>query len=242
MIGSLLGALFTFYVSPVALEMRLVKEERSATNFAVEATAMLGRAIMEPSYAAELLAREDFRTRYESGTQLYDYFGNSSNIGNRLSFVALLDVVAYQMEAIQPLGYEAVEQVLNRAYPRFLGNKIDYPYGHGDWLTWQLGLIENGRVSYLSFGLPMEGYATFGVWGLILAPFVFITPLLLVMGRISTLRQPLAASLFLFCAFQWQIFEGQSESFIALLTRALPLTVPPLLALYWLRVQRRPGT
>lgn len=232
--------LFSAYLSPVALELRTVRYRMTASQFFDHMLTTTARAVSEPDYIAQLRAQENFRANYESGTTTYDYFGDNWNVGNRLSYIGLLDGIAAQTKVIPPLGFEPLLQVLERVRPSFIGEKDTFDYGYGDWLTWQLGMIENGRVAYLNFGLPMEGLALFGLPGFVLFPLIFMFPILLICGRISSLRYPSAPSFFLIGSLHWSLIEGTSDLFLSLPMRTLPLAVIPAYWLYWFWAQKRP--
>jgi hypothetical protein len=183
--------------------------------------------VTEPGLVGELQRKDAFRARYESGTTQYDYFGDGSNILNRLAFVALLDSVYSQTKVLNPIGVRALtEEVFPRVLPSFLVDKEARPYGYGDWLSWEVGLIETGRVSYLSSTLPIEGIAVFGaILGVTIWPVVFMLPMLLLFGRISSFAVPTATSIFLLSAFHWELIEGASDTFIGVATRSIPSAV-----------------
>ncbi|MDB5512451.1 MAG: conserved rane protein of unknown function [Enterovirga sp.] len=232
--------LFSAYLSPVALELRTVRDQMNASQFLDHALTTAVRAVTEPEYVAQLRAQENFRANYESGITTYDYFGDNFNIGNRLSYVALLDAVAAQTKVVAPLGLEPLDQVMERVKPSFFGDKEYFDYGYGDWLFWQLGMIEHGRIAFLNFALPMEGLALFGLPGFLLFPVVFMFPVLLLCGRISSLRFPSAPSLFLIGSLHWSLVEGTSDVFLSMPIRTIPLAVIPAYGLYWFWAQRRP--
>ena len=235
-LGAVLGFVFTSYVSPLALELRVIKEDKSAIQFASEVVELVARTVTEPGFIAELQRKEAYRSQYESGTLQYDYFGDGSNILNRMAFVALLDAVYAQTQVLNPIGTRALtEQVVPRNAPSFLVEKEARAYGYGDWLSWEIGLIETGRSAYLSFPLPIEGIAVFGpLLGVTLWPVLLMLPVLIILGKISTFRAASATSLFLLSAFHWELIEAPSEGYIGFITRGLPITVLPAWALYWL--------
>lgn len=235
-------AFFSFYVSPLSLELRTIKEGKAAGEFLSSAKDMVLRTIDDPSFISELKARERFRQQFESGQSQYDYFGDNANIANRLSFIGILDAVYSQAHATNSIGTRGFEEVYARVVPGFLVAKEARNYGYGDWLSWEMGLIEFGRISFLSFPLPAEGIALFGIPGMVLFPIVFLLPVLIILGRISSLRYVTAPSLFLVSALHWELVEGPSETFISIVVRSLPILVAPVACLYWLWTQRRPAS
>jgi hypothetical protein len=250
-LGAILGFVFTSYVSPLALELRIIKEDKSAVQFASDVVELVVRTATESGLVAELQRKEAYRSRFESGTAQYDYFGDGSNILNRMAFVALLDSVYAQTQVLNPIGTRALtEQVVPRNAPGFLVDKEARTYGYGDWLSWEIGLIETGRVAYLSFPIPVEGSAVFGPFlGVTLWPVVLMLPMFLILSKISSFRTASATSLFLLSAFHWELIEAPSDGYLGLLTRTLPITVLPAWVLFWLWANKdqftessRPGT
>lgn len=238
--GGLLFLIFTAYLSPIALELRTLKEGKSASQYASDVADVVSKTLTDSAYVASIRARDNYRQRYDSGTPQYDYFSDNSNIANRLSFVALLDTVYYQTLTAGQIGWRGFEEVYARVVPSFLAAKEERLFGYGDWLSWELGLIETGRVAYFSFPLPMEGLALFGLTGLVLFPVLFMTPVLLIAGRIASFRFATAPSLFLVSALHWELVEGASDTYISLVLRVLPILVGPALALFWAWSQQRP--
>lgn len=167
----------------------------------------------------------------------YDYYGNRSNVLNRLSFVGLLDAVYNGVQGRKELGMDAVRQSAAHNALSVLGfHKPEFPFTDG--LSWQVGMSESDNISELNFGLPMEGLATWGWIGLIAYPFIFIFPVLAIFARISSLRLALPASIYIFADLQHGLVEGISSTFVSLLLRTVPLTFITLYILYF--VSARP--
>jgi hypothetical protein len=165
----------------------------------------------------------------------YDYYGMRSEVLDRLSFISLVDAVYNGTRNREPLGMEAVNQLLARNAPSFLGyNKDITTVGFGDWLSWQTGLEEPGMASFTVFGLPMEGLATWGVTGLIVYPFIFMLPLLYICGRLSSFRLPLPLSIFLFSEIQHLFLDSSSDIFLGWMTRNLLVLILGLFALHYI--------
>jgi hypothetical protein len=235
-LGAILGLIFTAYVSPVALELRTISYDTTAARFASEVVELIARTAAEPALIGELQQKESYRTRFESGTLQYDYYGDGSNILNRASFVALLDSVYTQVRVLNPIGVRAIsEQVIPRNLPSFLVEKEARAYGYGDWLSWEIGLIETGRIAFLSFPVPVEGIAVLGpLIGVTVWPVLVMLPTLVIFGRLSSFRNATTTSLFLLSAFHWELIEAPSDGYIGLLTRGLPITLLPTWCLFWL--------
>jgi hypothetical protein len=75
------------------------------------------------------------------------------------------------------------------------------------------------------------------ILGVTLWPIIFMLPMLVLFGRISSFAVPTATSIFLLSAFHWELIEGASDTFIGVATRSIPSAVIPLWLLYWLWAQ-----
>ena len=224
-LAAVAGLLFISFLSPITLFLRTEKEGLSFQAFVSLVGTTVSQAATDPAFLHQLTETQKYQSLYEEGLVAYDYYGDRSNVANRLSYVALLDAVYYGMSQRTPLGFDgASEQVLSRVLPSFIvAFKEQKPYTYGDWLSWQAGMSEQGRAYSANFGLAQEGYARFGFLGLILFPFIFICPHLMVSGVVSTLRSQSPSSMFFFIAVQHNILEGVSDTYIASATRTLPV-------------------
>jgi hypothetical protein len=210
-------------ITPITLELRRVKYGKSATEFAAAAGEVITKAVNEPDYVGILRERQEQESRVENPLNLYDYYGDPTNVMNRFSYVALVDAVYYRAERQVPLGLAALDEVYSRIVPGFLVNKEPKAYGYGDWLSWELAIFPPPLKTFTNFGLPMEGYAVAGTLGFVLFPTLALFPVLLVLSRVSSLRVPYPSSLVLFGAVQWPLVEGTSDTFFNVLTRAIPI-------------------
>ena len=215
-------------VTPLTMELRRVKEGKSAAEFASAATGVIAKAVSEPDYLGILRIRQEQELKVDNPLDLYDYYGDPTNVMNRFSYVALVDAVYFRAERQVPLGLSAMDEVYSRVVPGFLVNKEPKPYGYGDWLSWELGIFQPPLKTFTNFGLPMEGYAIAGILGFVLFPTLVLFPMLLVMSRVSSLRVPYPSSLLLFAAVQWPTVEGTSDVFFIMLTRQLPILLVTL--------------
>ncbi len=166
----------------------------------------------------------------------YDYYGDRSNVMNRISFIALLDAVYNASISRKPLGLPALTQSLSVNVPSFFGAKP--PYSPSDWLAWQMGMEEPDFTAFLNFGLPMEGLVTWRWIGFIAYPIAFMLPVMLVFSRISSFRIPSPVSIYLFGNLQNGVLEGSSDGFISDIIRGAPLVCLTLFFLYWVFFRR----
>jgi hypothetical protein len=167
----------------------------------------------------------------------YDYYGDRSNVLNRFSFIGLLDAVYSATKSHRPFGLEPLEKSVAANAPGFLG--FTKPtYDLGDWMAWQSGMLSPGLISYLNFGLPMEGLASWGWVGFVAYPFIFMLPVLLIFGRMSSLRLATPVSVYLFTDLHAAMIEATSDGFIATVTRNAPVTFLVLFALYQILFRR----
>ena len=205
------------------------------TEFAERAGSTFTKALTDPEYLKSLSEAEKY-ANYQDMKALvpYDYFGNRSDVLDRLTWVGLVDAVYNGTRTRKPIGMEAIQQSLARNAPGFLGYDKDITtIGPGDWLSWQTGLSEPGRVYFAVFGLPMEGLASWGLAGMIVYPFIFMLPVLFLCGRLSSLRLALPVSIYLFVDTQHMMLESTSDVFLAWTTRNLPVVFLLLFALHY---------
>ncbi len=147
----------------------------------------------------------------------YDYFGDRSNVGNRLSFIALFDSVYQASKGAVPIGIRSFRQSMTGVMPGFMGFDKN-PESLGDWLGWQVGLLEAGEQPFINFGLPMEGYASWGWIGIIIYPFLFFFPYLWVFTKIASFRLAVPVSIFVFTSIQLMV-ETTSDGYMNGITR-----------------------
>ena len=210
-------------VTPITMELRRVKDGKSAAEFASAASEVIAKAASEPDFVSLLRIRQEQESKVDNPLDLYDYYGDPTNVINRFSYVALVDAVYFRADRQVPLGLSALDEVYSRVVPGFLVSKEPKAYGYGDWLAWELGIFQPPLKTFTNFGLPMEGYAVAGTLGFVLFPTFVLFPLLLILSRVSSLRIPYPCSLLLFGAMQWPMIEGTSDVYFVLLTRQLPI-------------------
>jgi hypothetical protein len=216
-------ALASQIINPITMELRRVKYGKSAAEFASIAGDVVTKAVSDPDYLAVLRVRQAQEAKVDNPLNLYDYYGEPTNVMNRFSYVALVDAIYFRAERQVPLGLSALDEIYSRVVPGFLVNKEPKAYGYGDWLSWELAIFLPPLKTFTNFGLPMEGYAVAGTLGFVLFPTLVLFPLLLVLSRVSSLRLPYPSSLVLFGALQWSIVEGTSDTYVVMLTRAIPI-------------------
>lgn len=218
-------AFFMYFLSPITLYLRLQREGMDKSQFVALVQDTVIKAATDPDFF-NLISEE---ASYASIANIkddapYDYFGNRSNVLNRLSYIGLLDAVASATHGRKPLGMEAVKQGMMRNLPGFLGfEKPETAYGMGDWLSWRMDMGLPGLSSFLIFGLPMEGLATWGLIGFIVYPFICILPVLWISGWFSSFRLPFPASIFMFASLQHGLVESTADGFFSMLNRGMPM-------------------
>lgn len=234
-IGILACSFFMFIFTPITIYLRL---QRTGLNI-IEFTELAGDTIFKAATDLEFfkLILDTHKGAFQNwnDTVPYDYYGIRSEALERLSFVSLVDAVYDGTKTREPLGMQAVDQMLARNAPGFLGyNKDISYYGPGDWLSWETGLSEPGSISFTVFGLPMEGLASWGVTGVIVYPFIFMLPVIYICGRLSSFRLPLPLSIFLFVIIQHFFLEATSDGFLSWVLRNLPVLLLCLFVLHYI--------
>ena len=145
------------FVNPITFELRRAKEGKSASEFALAASEVVARALSEPDFLGNLLILQAQEAQVDNPLNLYDYYGDPTNVMNRFSYVALIDAVYFRAERQTPLGLSALTEVYSRVVPGFLVAKEPKAYGYGDWLSWELAIFQPPLKTFTNFGLPMEG-------------------------------------------------------------------------------------
>jgi hypothetical protein len=224
-------AFFLNFVTPVILYVRS-QRQLPALQFIEYTRDTAFKAATDPAFLAYVKTVTNAKSGSIDDVE-YDYFGDRSNVGNRLSYVALFDSVYNQNKGLVPLGMKSVWQSLDGVAPGFLGF-IKRPESLGDWLGWQTGLVPEGAEPFINFGLPMEGYTSWGWIGAVSYPFLFIFPFLWVFTKIASFRLPLPTSIFIFTEIQVSMLETTSDGFMGGITRAAPILFGTLFALHWI--------
>lgn len=235
-LGLAVAVFFLQIMTPITLYLRSAKEGMDILRFLDFAQTTVVRAATEPSFFNEISNQAKSMELVDPNeVTSNDYFGDGSNVLNRLSYIGLVDAVYNGTRTRVPIGMTALNQTIARVAPGFLGfDKNVSRYGLGDWFCWQTGLFAPESLVFANFGLPMEGLATWGMIGFIAYPFAFMLPLLFICGRISSFRLPIPTSIFLFADSQHNIVEAMSDGFLASMTRTLPLFAILLYGLYML--------
>lgn len=239
-VGAIFVSLFGFLISPLTLYLRTKKENMPIAEFAELALTTAMRAAVDAEFLQSLSSQNDSslaRIKQENIVG-YDYYrlGSRSNVLNRLSFVALVDWAYTGMAGRAPLGMRVLEESLQRVTPSFIWpDKKAMNYGIGDFIAWNTGQLHVGNSAFLNYSLAMEGFASYGLVGLFIYPFLFMLPLLFVLSRIASFRNVSVVSIFLFSIYQHVFVESTTEVLLAELTRGIPFFFLALIVLQGLR-------
>ena len=233
-IGLLAAASFIYILTPITFYLRSAKEGLDIVRYLDLAQSTILRAATEPAFFNEIANQSKRVESLDANDPVsYDYYGNRATVLNRVSYVALLDAVYNGTHSRVPIGMPAVDQLIARVAPGFLGyDKNITRYGLGDWFSWQTGLTEPKSIIFANFGLPMEALASWGLIGFVTYPLLFGFPLLFLWSHLSSFRVPTAASLFIFANIHHQLIESNSDGFVTMLTRGVPFTAISLFLLY----------
>jgi hypothetical protein len=233
-IGLAIGVLFVSVLTPITLYLRMQRDGLTRAQFVELAKNTVIKAATDPDFFKSIADRAAYASVENiKGEADFDYYGDRSNVLNRLSYIALLDAVAYNAQTHKSIGMPAVSQALSRNMPGFLGfEKAETAYGMGDWLSWEMDMGTPGASAFLNFGLPMEGLATWGMVGFIAYPLVLCLILLIVYGRLSSLKIPLPTSIFLFTSLQAGMIEDTSDGYLSFLIRGAPMLALGLLMVH----------
>ncbi len=164
-VGILFAAFFSSFLSPLILYLRS-QRAMEITQFIELGQETAIKMVIDPNFRKVVNDTVQYSSLDNpNDIPPYDYYGNRSNVLNRLSFIGLLDAVYNATKSHNLFGPEALERSITVNRPSFLGPKLGV--GMGDWMSWQLGKGAPGVISFLNFGLPMEGLATWGLIGFI---------------------------------------------------------------------------
>ncbi len=239
-VAALIAAFFLTFLSPMTLYLRN-QRNMGIAGFVSLAGETAFKMATNPSFYKTV-------TTYAKSAHLmnvfeedsFDYFGDRSNVMNRITFIGLLDAVNQNAKTRTPLQFKPLAIAVKANVPTFLGNKKEN-FGLGDWLNWQMGMETPDYSAFLNFGLPMEGLASWGLLGLMIYPIVFITPVLLLFSRISSFRNPLPVGIYLLADLQISLTEGTSDTLMSDVIRGAPIACGILFAIYWFFFRRAPA-
>lgn len=115
----------------------------------------------------------DFRgDRYNSSGHFLEYFGSEQNVLERISLINHTDVIVSNVQNRDLLGFEDLEQAFVRSMPRVIAPNKPRGSSQGDWLYCKMG-IRCVIGSYSTIPLIANGYAAFGLFGVIVYPLLF---------------------------------------------------------------------
>ncbi len=231
-VGLVFVGFFVSFLSPLTLYLRQHRK-MPIMQFISLAQETAVKVAIDPSFrkvVSDSAKYAQFQNIYDEPA--YDYFGDRSNVGNRLSFIGLVDAVYNSSKVTSRIGLPALQQSVKSIMPGFLGYVKD-DVSVGDWLGWHTGLLKPPLTTFMNYGLPMEGLVTWGLIGFIVYPFVFMLPVLVVFSRISSFRQVTPLSIYIFTALQTGVIEATSDGFIGEITRGIPIMLAALCGLYF---------
>lgn len=237
--GLIFIALFTNFITPVILYTRAQKG-MALTQFVQFSLETGYKAATNPSFLKYVKSIEDASSQNINDVE-YDYYGDRSNIGNRLSFIGLFDTVYQANQGTVPLGFKSFLQSLRGVAPGFLGLPKN-PESLGDWLGWEVGLVPPGMQPFINFGLPMEGYTSWGWIGVIAYQFIFLFLLLFIFSKIASFRLVVPVSIFVFSAVQTSMIETTSDGLLNLMTRNTVILTSFFIVLHFLFFRGRVRT
>lgn len=236
-VGALFVAFFTSFLTPLILYTR-AQRSLPLVQFVQFSMDTAYKAATDPAFMRYIKDIADGKSESINDVE-YDYYGNRSNVWNRLSFIALFDSIYQANKTRVPLGFLTVRQSLRGVLPGFLGYEKN-PESLGDWLGWQTGVIEAGATPFINFGMPMEGYTAWRGIGVILYPFIFLFPFIFVFSKIASFRLVVPSSIYVFSSIQHPMIEATSDGFLNVMTRgAIIVSVALFLLQYGFFRKRR---
>ena len=242
LVGMALIALFVGFISPVVLASRQGRTGQSSSQFIASTADIATQAATSPQFLNDLKRQKSEGRRERAITTQNDYYEGRADLADRLSWVSLVDTIYDAAESHSRLGSSGFAEVVNRLEPRFLfSDKPVERNTYSDYLAYQLGLERTDNLGAYSFGLPMEGFFSFGYLGFLTYTFVGVGALLIVTTLLSPLRLPQLFSIFFFVSFQHMMIEQTSDGFINAFIRGIPfLTLTCFLIIVATRSRIRP--
>lgn len=231
LVGLAFGAIFVNVLTPVILYTRAQKN-LPLPQFIQYSLETGLRAATDPDFLKYIQVTASAKSEDTDDVE-YDYYGDRSNVANRLSFIGLFNSIYKVSKDVTPLRMKAVRQSLKGISPGFMGFDKN-PESLGDWLGWHIGLVEPGLQPYINFGLAMEGFTTWGWIGIIAYPILFIFPYLFVFSKIASFQLAVPTSIFVFSGIQHTIIETTSDGLVNGITRSAPVIAAFLFLLHYL--------
>ena len=224
LLGSILGAIFIGFISPVVLASRQDKFGQDASGFIASTAKVAGQAATDSDYLATLKEQHHGSGNGRVITTQNDYFAGRADIVNRLSWVSLVDTIYDAVQSRELLGFSSMGEVWERVEPRFLfPDKPVARNTYSDYLAYRVGLERVGNEGAYSFGLPMEGFFSFGLMGLLAYPFLGLLTILGVANLITPLTKTSIPSIFFFMTVQHGMIEQTTDGYLAILTRGMSI-------------------
>jgi hypothetical protein len=229
-------------ITPIMLYVRDIRSELTWVQ-RIEATVdALGdsrEAIAAYEAARELGRKEGFYLQYYDAPE---------NVLERMSLVNHVDVLKSGTDSTRQLGVEELKEAMGRVLPRFLAPEKPRDHSHGDWAYCEVG----ARCHFGTFAtapLIGAGYAGYGWAGVLLYPFIFGLPVLLIIKKaVGWNIVGNIWAIYLLIRVHDQFVEGSTDAYMNLVARELPQE----LVLLWmigvaaatcsLRLNGRPST
>lgn len=226
-IGGVVTIVLLFALTPAILYVRSVRSDVSLyerIRLTVDAIVNLqdAQSALEIAMAAEALSSGYFM----------NYYGFPSAVLERFSHVNDVDVLISGADSVGKLGFEVLNQAVDRVIPKSILPNKPNGYAEGDWIYCEFG-VKCLYGNYLTASLIGVGYAAFGWLGTIAFPFLLGFPVFLFIKKmVGFSMEGNFWVVFMLVVLNNQIVEGGAATYIATLFRQLPLLLVVMLMLF----------
>lgn len=150
------------------------------------------------------------------------YYGTPTNIFERLSLVNHTDVLINGADSVGNLGFEVIDRAIQHTLPRLLVPDKPIDYSEGDWMHFEyMGDYRYGN--FLTAPLIGVGYASFGLIGVFVFPFIIGLAIFLLIKKAVGLN--IIGNIwviYILISINNQFVEGGTWSNVEMIMRKLP--------------------
>lgn len=216
-VGGLAAFLLLVALTPMALYVRHTRVDLTMSERIIASFDALSDWKLAQTDFIDSIEKESLSTGY-----FMRYYDMPNNVFERFSHVNDVDVLISGTDNIRMLGFEVIEQAMERALPRFLAPDKPRDYGEGDWIYCELG-VKCLYGNFLTASMIGVGYVAFGWIGVFFFPFLLGLPVLLIIKKVVGLNLVQNVwAIFVLITINNQFVEGGAASYISIILRNIP--------------------
>lgn len=213
----LVSFLLLVAITPMVLHVRNTRSDLNMSERIIETFETILDWKTAQSTFIDSMARESLSSGY-----FMRYYDMPNNVFERFSHVNDVDVLISGTDNIRMLGFEVIEQAMERALPRILAPDKPREYSEGDWIYCELG-VKCLYGNYLTASMIGVGYVAFGWVGVFIFPFMLGLILLLLVKKVVGFDLiGNVWTIFFLVAINNQFAEGGVASYISMIFRNIP--------------------